>query len=340
MNILVLGGSNSRKKSGYTKFLYDEFESNGESVVHFTNLALGANTCLLGMISLEELNDSVLYDVVVVEYSVNDYAMTVVGDVEIWKAAFEGLIRQILRRYPKAIICNVLLGRSNVVKSLWETQIDETKKIAKHYRRVILADVQNYLPSILEPEKLYHDPMHYSLEAQELAGKFVASKILSNNYIQSDINMISPSLYDNNFENVGVIDFQKIDSTRNQNFSNSIISIASMKILCGESVEVDVPGSIICIVFVSAQGCGSFSMTSENKKVIIHTLHRGVRDGKYGFLPLSAYGSWWKESAANKVIIEAIPFTKGPADWPVDFLAPSSDINPVVYMYKILYRKI
>lgn len=336
MNVLIIGGSNSLKKMGYTKFLLEEL------IVHtnidkFTNISLGANTCLMGLISLTELSEECAYDVIVIEYSVNDYAMTARGETHIWSVAFEGLIRNVCLRWPNAIICCVILGRSNAETSLWENQVLETRMIAAHYPQVVLADVQAYLPEFVPSERLYDDPRHISQEASAIAGSFVANLILSKD--DSHNRSLPSPRSDTVFDKVGVMDFTDFKISRNRVFTNSLITLNTMEMSVGENFEFDLPGPLISVVFVSAQGAGSFRIESGGQSAVIHTLHRGVRDGEHRFLPLSSYGKWWQHPfRACRVKITPIPHHRGTADWPTNLGVPSLAEKPAVYLSKVLYR--
>lgn len=336
MNVLIIGGSNSRRKVGYTKFLFEELLGH-TSIDKFTNIALGANTCLMGLISLAELSEDHDYNLIMLEYSVNDYAMTARGETSIWSAAFEGLIRQVCRRWPNAIVCCVILGRSNVDKLLWESQILKTHIIASHYPQVVLADVQGYLPQMLPSERLYDDPMHYSREASEIAGPFIANLVLSRKCSQSHV--LPAPLNESVFDPVGVLDFANFKKLYNRVFSNSIITLNTMELALGDSFEFTLPGPLISVVFVSTQGAGSFRIESGGQSAVIHTLHKGVRDGKHAFLPLSTYGSWWKNPFVQcKVRITTIPHHRTAADWPTNLGVSSSTEKPAIFLSKILYR--
>jgi hypothetical protein len=336
MNLLIIGGSNSVKKLGYTKFLFEELIRH-TSIDKVSNISLGANTCLMGLISLIELSDEYIYDVIVIEYSVNDYAMTARGDSLIWSAAFEGLIRNTCCRWPKAIICYVMLGRSNVEKPLWENQLQETRNIVAHYPQVVLSDVQAYLPELVPSDRLYEDPRHISQEASEIAGSFVANLILSKKCLNK--RKLPSPLSDSVFDKMGVIDFSDFENSRNRMFSNSLITLNTMEISIGEYFEFSLPGPLISLVFVSTQGVGSLLIESEEQSAVIHTLHGGVRDGKHPFLPLSTYGSWWRNTIKEyKIKITSIPHHQAKADWPTNLGVSSLSEKPTVFLSKVLYR--
>ena len=337
MNVLVVGGSNSRMQAGYTKWLVEELATLGRPVERFDNLALGANSCLLGLVSLCEFEGEPHYDAVVIEYSVNDYAMMVSGDLPLWRAAYEGLLRQVCRRWPRALVCCVLLGRSNMEPALWARQMEETHRIASHYPAVVIADAQAQARELGWPdERIYADPMHYSAEMQERAGGLAARSIAGRR--QQDASMPAP-LNDIVFDPVGLLDLGALDEPRSRTFSNSVVHMRTLELHLGERVNVQVPGAPICIVFVSSQGCGSFRMVAGDREALVHTLHDGVRDGKHAFLPLSAYGTWWRDNRTDwRLTLFPVADAQGPADWPTFHVVPSAEPQPVVCFSKILYR--
>jgi hypothetical protein len=339
MNVLALGGSNTRMIAGYTKWLREELQAMESAPLVFDNLALGANTCLLGIVSLLEHHAAREYDLIVIEYSVNDYAMVASNDLDLWRASFEGLIRMVSLRWPRARTCCLMLGRSNVDETLWERQMAETRHIAAHYPAVLLADAQAKLRQSGVPElEIYADPMHFAPAAQQAAGRMVAE--LVRNAAPLNPSPLPARLHPHALDNVGAMDLSAfaLDGQARE-FSNSVVQVRATTMRLGDRLRVDVPGVPVCVVFVSTPGCGSFLMSSGDDHALVHTLHDGVRDGKFPFLPLSAYGRWWKYSPGPRsVSFEALPFTDRPADWPTFHVVPSSEAQPVVHLSKLLFR--
>ena len=336
INILIIGGSNSRLKNGYTKTLLEKFQA-AEISCQINNISLGANTCLLGLISLLDIKDAIDYDLVMIEYSVNDYSMMLQGDILLWRASYEGLIRCVFKKYARAKICCVLLGRSDAKPVLWESQISETKLIAKHYGNVIIADVQANISRQIGQDNLYADPLHYSDSGQVAAGNYTASRIFEE--IGKTNSILPPPIYSYALDSVGILNFSDFAGGKFHEFSNSIIQIKALELTLGKDVEFTVPGEIICIMFLSVPGAGSFRVSCGKQSAVVHTLHDGVESGKFLFLPLTAYSRWFQnKEISNKIKFEVIHYYSGEADWPNFHVNPSKSEAPVVYLSKILYR--
>lgn len=339
MKVLALGGSNTRMIAGYTKWLKDDLQATQSDPLVFDNLALGANTCLLGISSLVEHTPAHDYDLVIIEYSVNDYAMWASQDADLWQASYEGLLRMVARRWPRARICCLLLGRSNVDPALWDRQVEETRRIAAHYPCAFFADSLTYLKSIgLSPQTIYADPMHYGAGAQEAVGHWLAAQVTAPWTGASG--PLPDRLHPQALDDIGVMDLSTFAlDGQPREFSNSVVSVRAATMKLGDRLTVDVPGVPVCVVFVSTQGCGSFLMRAGDAAALVHTLHDGVRDGKFPFLPLSAYGRWWRAAPMpGPVSFEVLPHTDRPADWPTFHVVPSTEEHPVVHLSKLLYR--
>ncbi len=255
MNVLIVGGSNSRLKTGYTSSLRSKLELLGCQIDTFTNISLGANTCLLGIVSLLDLKDGISYDIVVLEYSVNDYSMVARGDWSLWRASYEGIVRKIFRLWPASKLCCVLLGRSNVDAILWDRQINETKSIAKHYNAIV-CDAQYCVPLSIEGDSVYADPMHYSQLAQDFTGNLAAKLICDRDKCAS--NIFPQAFYDSVFDKVAVLDISTLGTGKKRIFSTSIVKIEALELGISDSFEVDIPGQLVCVMFVSKLTAKSF----------------------------------------------------------------------------------
>jgi hypothetical protein len=102
---LILGGSNSLKRGGYTDTLRRTLRD-----VTFVNLAVGATPCVMGLERCAEVADD-HFDVVIIEYLINDFGLGGPEGLPLWRAGYEGLMREVLRLWPEARIVAVQLGR-------------------------------------------------------------------------------------------------------------------------------------------------------------------------------------------------------------------------------------
>lgn len=336
MNILVVGGSNSRMLKGYTGYLKEELARLGVDVARYDNLSLGANTSLMGLQLLEGVNGA-SYDWILLEYSVNDYAMTGRGEWEIWRATLEGLLRIAIRKWPAARVCYVLLGRSNVKQHLWDRQVAETVAIVSHYPSVVASNVYEHFLSFPDSSSsLYADPMHYSDAGQRLAGEFTAKVLLSSGL--SNNLMLPAPLSEDVVDPIRVLNFSELGLGRLKVFKNSVVDINSLELKRGDSIRLRIPGAPIGLVFVSAVDSGSLCLEVDGHRCSSDTLHEGVRERKFPFLPLSTWLGCWNRSGAVDIKISAMDSSVGDDSLPVFNVVPPVEDCFSVYLHKLIYR--
>lgn len=115
MKLLVIGGSNSLMKRGYVEELDRLVQAeNVHGITQIDNVSVGANGCIRGLESAK-LSKIKNYDVVVIEYFINDFQIISRDGVGFWLSSYEGLIRYILSENPAIIIAPLLLGRRDEI---------------------------------------------------------------------------------------------------------------------------------------------------------------------------------------------------------------------------------
>jgi hypothetical protein len=336
--LLAIGGSNTRMKAGYIRSLRSGLERGGIELGSLRNISLGANSCLMGLISLETESDIEKPDIVTIEYAVNDYALVASDMSDLWHAAYEGLVRQVRRRWPEALICCIILGREEYRKDLWEIITSGTRRIAEHYPNVIFVDCPTSLHPNLDGEEhhaLFADPMHYCPAMQDAAGQLAADMILS--APKGAVAPMPHSLHPESLDPISVVDFSAMDGVT-ETFQNSAVMAKALKLEAGKTLSVSLPGRLVAISFVSRKDGGSFIIQNGNQAALIHTLHRDIRDEKFAFLPLSAVGNWWKGDNEPSVLSITPVGSQSEADWPIFHVGPATTPGGFVYLLQAIVR--
>ena len=190
-----------------------------------------------------------------------------------------------------AVICCVILGRNDVNQQLWDLQISETRRIAFHYSKVIVADVQQEVEALgLSAEEAYLDPMHYSASMQCVAARVILRNL--NCLVEQCIRPLPKKYNEEAFDPVSLVYPSEISTCKTRSFRNSIIEIDALELCDKEFAEFIVPGPVISILFISTKNSGSFFISQGDRRALVHTLHDQVRDGRISFLPLVAHCQW------------------------------------------------
>jgi hypothetical protein len=294
----------------------------------------------MGLISLASEPDLGSPDVVIIEYAVNDYALIAAGQQDVWQAAYEGLVRQVSRRWSSALICCVILGRSDSQKARWDVISEGTHAIAAHYPNACVIDCPSILSEYTmsaESSDVYDDPLHYSESTRTAAGYLIAAAITA--ATQPVARELPEPINADVLDPVSIIDFPTLFPNRREAFTNSVVTADCLKIAAGDEISVDVPGRIIAVSFVSRLDGGSFLMTWNGQSALVHTLHDQVGNGKFPFLPLSAVGNWWRgPSEAGTLTIAPISEQIRAADWPVYHVGPNAHADAPIYLHQALVR--
>jgi hypothetical protein len=340
LNVLAIGGSNTLMLKGYIATLRSVLKAEGVSA-NIRNIALGANSCLMGLISLSTTADIEVPDVVIIEYAVNDYALITVGYAELWLAGYEGLVRQVSRRWPEAQIYCVILGRADSEELPWQIISDGTKKISDHYPNAFLIDYPAWLRDFNQNatvDDIYEDPMHYGESSRSAVGLLLAGAIFASP--PSTIQTLPEPLTSDVFDPVSVISFADLFPDNRHDSTNSVVAVESARVVLGDSISVDLPGRLIAISFVSRADSCSFTMTLNEQSALVHTLHSRVHSGEFAFLPLSVVGDWWKgANVGGELVLTPVTDRNEPADWPAFHVGPASGCDGSIYLHQALVKQ-
>lgn len=314
MEILIVGGSNSVMKQGYSDQLAilldqpDIIELTG-SKTWIKNLSVGANSAMRGLETLKSADlDSV--DILVLEYFINDLPMFSRDGAEFWLACYEGMIRYALSVNPRLRIVPLMLGRRDKrFYTIQEDMRDSMRALAEKYN-LKLVDFDQFAHQHLTYQNqftaLYSDGAHYQRpQITSLIASQILLKILgtfSTPASDLDPSTVTP-LNPVTFEGARAIDLvalapEKFDRVR---FHNSRYDVTAIALPVGEELHLPTDLCLLSISYVSAPTSGRMQIIpTDMSGVLVNTLHKKVQDGAFPFLlkttPLAA---WIKRPLSN-----------------------------------------
>jgi hypothetical protein len=291
-NILFLGGSNTVMSKGYVDALVACLADSRGPAGRVVNLAAGGNSTVHGLMLAKQRQDLADYDIVVIEYGVNDVKLAGHGSIEIWKAAAEGLLRHLLTIRPDVHVVFVLFGRRDMRKGYMYRPAELTLTIAEAYaahRRVTVVDIDHLFRNVLFPgaeefAKLYSDGSHYRRpEIARLAGGLIASGILG--APQGEQGPLPEPVFPFHFADSTLIDLVSDLAQADRVFANSRYNIPTRRIGLGETVTLDLPGPIAGIEFVSLATGATLRVSEEGESPFaLHTRHSRSQAARFPFL--------------------------------------------------------
>lgn len=291
-NILFLGGSNTVMSNGYVDALIACLADRRGPVGRVVNLSAGGNSTVHGLMLAKQRQDLADYDVVVIEYGVNDVKLAGLGPIEIWKAATEGLLRHLLTIRPDVHVVFVLFARLDMRKGYMYRPAELTLTIADAYaahRRVTVVDIDHLFRNVLFPgakefAKLYSDGSHYRRpEIARLAGGLIASGILG--APQGEEEPLPEPVFPFHFADSTLVDLVGDPAQADRVFANSRYNIPTRGIGLGETVTLDLPGPIAGIEFVSLATGATLRVSEEGAAPFaLHTRHGRTGTAVYPFL--------------------------------------------------------
>lgn len=290
-NILFLGGSNTVMRNGYVDALVASLEDRLGPVSRITNLAAGGNSIVHGLMLAMQQPDLADYDIVVIEYGVNDVKLAKSDGIDAWKGATEGLVRRLLAARPDVHVVFALFGRQDMQKRYMFRPAESTVELAAHYaptQRVTLVDIDHLFRDVLfrdqaEFADLYVDRSHYRRPAiARLVGALIASGILG-----APTRAAAPlpePLYPWHFAGAKLVDLVGDPETARV-FANSRYTVPARPIGLGETVTIELPGAIVGIEFVAIPTAATLLLQEEGEApVALHTRHARTGEANYPFL--------------------------------------------------------
>lgn len=293
VRMLFIGGSNTVMETGYTRdFVRCLSDGLGETVEYET-IAVGGSPCTFGLqrlLAREDLD----FDLFVVEYMANDFSLGAdEASLRTWRAAYEGILRVLRRRRPRAHILSVLLGRRSAKDDERLGRMSaEIEALSEHYGGVT-ADVHGFLreraPDAETRERMFRDNAHYTEPFMTaLVGYVAASAILPHLLRPAAPAPLPEPAGPVTFEHASVVSLTDLepDPGAPMTFENTRYRVDAVRLAPGDDPrEILLPGALISLGFVSTPDAGRLLIEEAGcKAVTTDTLTLRVAEGGYPFL--------------------------------------------------------
>lgn len=318
-NLLFLGGSNTMMSPGYANAAVDCLTGRFGALRRVTNLAVGANTIIHGLMRAKATADLADYDLVVVEYGVNDIRLASDEAMPTWRAGAEGLIRFLLENRPDRRIVFVQFNRRAMKPYHFRPGRELRELVARYGRthRVSMLDLDGLFRDVLfhNPAQfatLYADDAHFRRPTiSALVGALVADELAKPPppYVAGPLPKPAHPWH---FAQAKLIDFVHDRATTAPLFQNSRFALSALRVPVGGNTRLDLPGALIGLELVSTPAAATLRATEGgDPPVAMHTRHK-TTGARYPFLLQCAPMAWkqWDDPAHRSprgLRLEALP---------------------------------
>ena len=324
MRFLIVGGSNSLISGGYLETALARLRGFPDVVVdEIANLSIGSVSCMRGLETLKRYDRLAAFDVVVLEYAVNDYVFDQ-GAHAMWAAAYEGLIRHVAATAPGARVVSLTFGRREAVSHRGQERRRRRLDLLnrRYNSSVIDVDAELLVEHAGDPAAfaaLYETPAHYRRpDVARRVGERVAEGLRDVALSKKSVNL-APPLSSFQFGDAQVIDaFEVLDlgGTSGTRFENSRFQTEAATIPLGETISVDLAGPLIGLSYVSTPHACSILLEENGVRSLIHTAF-GAQKGmsrkarRFPFLMHNIAATWtrwgWRtELGPRRVTLTAV----------------------------------
>lgn len=290
LRVLILGGSNSVMDPGYMPAFEEQLQTVRK--VSVSNLAVGANSCLTGL-EKAKTTDPSAFDVVVIEYFINDFPLYYQQGEAFWLATYEGLLRYLLSKNPTLQVVSLLLGRRDEkFYAVQDGMRAHLNTMAERYGINILDfdELAKSKHSDAMFTKLYSDGLHYARPSTtEWVGAELAKRVatLSQQTPQPRIISTIPPLSPHPFTAAQSVRFDAVapPEFERRDLSNSRYQTQVVHLPQDSQMTLQPNGPLLSISYASTPDTGQLVMTTGTRPPeILYTLHREVETGQFRML--------------------------------------------------------
>jgi hypothetical protein len=353
VNLLFIGGSNTVMKNGYRaetiNALGDHFE-----IGEVKNLSVGGTTLGMGLWAALNLESPQVYDLVFIEYTVNDYDLTKSSTkFANWQWAFETLLGHLRMHNPRARIHVLIFGRRDKYECLFQQALSKaTRELSLRYQaHPIMVDdyVRGLAGDAAAGKRLYADRAHYARPiVTSLIANYIARVVIAEEqrlkaalYLAPPVPLPFPVRHCDHklFAGLG----------KTHVFKNSLYDVNAVALeIDGPWREVIIPGGLIQLNYISTRDSARIVVAEEGEApVAFDTLHKRTDNGEFAFLVRNFLFGWkqppTRSGKPRKVAMRAVA-TKAVKDQDFRYvkqfhmLAPkTAERNKVVYLSGALF---
>jgi hypothetical protein len=315
-NILFIGGSNTVMKNGYRSetiaALGDYFD-----IGDVKNLSVGGTTLGMGLWAALNLESPQSYDLIFIEYSVNDYDLAKSpSKFANWRWAFETLLGHLRTHNPGARIHVLIFGRRDKYECPFQQALNTaTREIAPRYHaHSIMVDdyVRGLAGDAAAGKRLYADRAHYARPiVTSLIANYIARIVIAEDQrLQAALREAPPVPAPYPVQHCDHSLFSGLGETCG--FKNSLYDVNAIALeIDGPWREITVPGGLIQLNYISTRHSARIVVAEEGEEpVAFDTLHKRTDNGDFAFLLRNFLFSWKKPPAGRgsprKVAMRAI----------------------------------
>jgi hypothetical protein len=295
IKVLFIGGSNTVMKNGYSA---ETIRALGEyfDLERVDNLAIGGTSVGMGLWTTLNFDPSCHYDLVFVEYTVNDYGYSKdPAAFDAWRWALQALLGHLRRRFPRAAIHTLIFGRRG--KHLDPRQralVDATLEIsAACHAHPIMVDayLHGLLPEGESDHGLFADRGHYkrplvtSLAANYISRVVVACDRRAQGHALAPVTPSPVQHADHRL-------FAPLGEVRD--FRNSLYQLRAVALeVGGPWQEITIPGELVQLNYISTRESARIIVAEDAESpVAFDTLHKRTDNGEFAFLIRNLMFNW------------------------------------------------
>jgi len=316
MKVIFIGGSNTFMTGGYVTQTVKAMKT---PVTRLENLAIGGSPCVLGFDQLLDYPDLGDFDLYVIEYMINDYTLVKRrnGGEATWYAAYEGMIRYILKQNPRAKIASILFGRRDEAyieaQEILRTGI---RKLSKHYGLYVI-DIDGQFRTQYENDPagfkaLYSDGAHYCRpDVTRIVARKVAAQLDRIGATEAPNQPLGEPMRSGSFDSLKAINLPVFAAAglERGHFENSRFSLDTLVLRPGQNLELALGGDLVSLSYVTtANGC-ALSLIEDDRETMIDTVHERVANGEFAFIvrgfPM-VRKRWTAGKESAKVVLRAL----------------------------------
>lgn len=316
-NILFLGGSNTVIRRGYVRSMVAYLEHRYGPPGRVTNLAVGGNSIVHGLMCAKMTPDLADYNHVVVEYGVNDVKFARPDKIDTWRGAAEGLLRVLLAAREDVHVIVPQFTRRDMKPHMFATA-NGMENLADHYatsHNVTLVDIDRLLRNVLLKNRadfppLYIDGGHLRRpDVTALVGGLIGAEAAA--APRRPGGALPGPLHPWHFAKADILDLVGDPDCANRRFKNSIFDIRTRHIALGERVTLDLPGALAGLEIVSCSEGAALRISEEGADpYVLYSRHTGGDELRFPFLLRCVADTKkpWREAARGprRVILEAL----------------------------------
>jgi lysophospholipase L1-like esterase len=339
MRVLMIGGSNLVINNGIASILPTYLSTQFEcQVEEFVNIAVPGSGSLFGLHNLLALGDVSRFDIVFIEYGINDYPLHS-RNPTLWQRGFSGLLREVRQRCVKAAVVLILLGRRDKKFFSKQRLLHEKMRAIASQAGVEVADIDTFFKSdrmaSVKFQRLYLDGNHFRVPVVTnlIASQCMLAAVKARTRDGDSLPRLDDATPNPHFARFDSLRFRDIAPRHEATeFKNSRYELTAVTLRAGTELSFQLDAYPCAVSFISTNTSGSLLIEVDGKLSIIHTLHRRVGNGEFNFLLRHNPFYWMDDELAprspGRVKVKMRLIGPDDAEWDSGLIRPSYEMVP------------